>query len=351
MQLAGDLADARRQIVELSAQNALLRPLRDENAELRARLEQIQRDNERLAAAEAIVTELHEQLREMSVRELGAQILAGELTEEVAKLQQDLAKAEKQRDRIRNIALIDPDTSIQTRFGLKEWSGSAIRAARRQEALRARNAGEDPQPLQVTIIFQDAEKFKAINDKFGHAAGDRVIGIYGRAWRAALDPNYLSLQNKGFVLPFAGCAAAAARFGGDETVIVAIGPFNPSLQIDVMSANFKAIHKQESALIQKLARTEALFRLHPHRVRVAVTSDTLPTRGAVKHVFSLVNAVGAAIKADDVRVAPGRADFTELTEQTLARPDDIPTSLPSGELYVMRGIELAPDLRGVGLTV
>jgi diguanylate cyclase (GGDEF)-like protein len=65
----------------------------------------------------------------------------------------------------------------------------------------------DAQPL--TVFYLDLDRFKAVNDLFGHAVGDQVLIETGRRLRAVLRP-----------------ADTAARVGGDEFVLVceSMGP-------------------------------------------------------------------------------------------------------------------------------
>ncbi|MEW1699476.1 MULTISPECIES: GGDEF domain-containing protein [unclassified Streptomyces] len=68
---------------------------------------------------------------------------------------------------------------------------------RRARRLLARH-GED-----TVVVMVDADRFKAINDRLGHAAGDTVLAAFGARLTA-----------------WAGPRAAAGRLGGDEFALV-----------------------------------------------------------------------------------------------------------------------------------
>jgi diguanylate cyclase (GGDEF)-like protein len=56
---------------------------------------------------------------------------------------------------------------------------------------------------ELVVMFADLDRFKVINDTFGHAEGDRVLGAVGRILKASLRETDV-----------------AARYGGDEFVLV-----------------------------------------------------------------------------------------------------------------------------------
>lgn len=57
--------------------------------------------------------------------------------------------------------------------------------------------------VSFTMLFADLDKFKAVNDEFGHAAGDRVLKVFADIMRE-------TVRN----------TDVAARFGGDEFVML-----------------------------------------------------------------------------------------------------------------------------------
>jgi len=87
-------------------------------------------------------------------------------------------------------AALDPLTGVYTR---KFWQQLALRELR--TCFRFRN------PFSVIVL--DMDKFKTINDTYGHLMGDHALEIVGKALRSHVR-----------------AADAAGRFGGDEFVIL-----------------------------------------------------------------------------------------------------------------------------------
>lgn len=59
----------------------------------------------------------------------------------------------------------------------------------------------------VVVMLADLDRFKPVNDRFGHAAGDQVLVTVGRRLAVQLGPRW-----------------AVARLGGDEFAAVCAGP-------------------------------------------------------------------------------------------------------------------------------
>ena len=90
-------------------------------------------------------------------------------------------------------ALRDPLTSVWNRAGVDREAGALIgRARRRAEA--------------IAVIVLDVDHFKSINDRYGHAVGDRVLGDLAKRWSEQLPES-----------------AVIGRMGGDEFVVVVCG--------------------------------------------------------------------------------------------------------------------------------
>ena len=67
--------------------------------------------------------------------------------------------------------MVDPLTGIANRRAFLQDAGAL---AKRHSA--------DPRPTAVLLI--DLDHFKSINDRFGHALGDRVLEIFADAARS-----------------------------------------------------------------------------------------------------------------------------------------------------------------------
>jgi diguanylate cyclase (GGDEF) domain len=90
----------------------------------------------------------------------------------------------------RRVSEHDPLTGALNRRGLQ-------RAVDREAARRLRYGGE------LSVVLADVDKFKSINDRYGHAAGDSVLKAVAKALTAAMRK-----------------ADALARYGGDEFLVL-----------------------------------------------------------------------------------------------------------------------------------
>ena len=91
---------------------------------------------------------------------------------------------------LRELSERDPLTSLWNRRGLER--------VLQREQRQCRRSGR---PLSTLLI--DCDDFKRVNDRFGHAAGDRMLRRLGRVLQVELRPR-----------------DAAARVGGDEFVVL-----------------------------------------------------------------------------------------------------------------------------------
>ena len=113
-----------------------------------------------------------------------------ELEDTVAHLQQALADAEGLRRELREQAIRDPLTGLFNRRYLEETLDREVaRATRAQSTLG--------------VVMLDLDKFKLLNDTFGHTAGDAALREVGHLLRENVR-----------------ASDVACRYGGDEFVVV-----------------------------------------------------------------------------------------------------------------------------------
>jgi two-component system cell cycle response regulator len=125
-------------------------------------------------------------------RELRARVRAGE---RVIRLQEDLVAA---REELRERATLDHLTRLLNRATILEQLESSLAVADR-----------DGRPFSILLI--DIDRFRLINDSFGHATGDAVLCEFGRRLAAA-----------------APVGAQVGRFGGEEFLVVLPGVEMPA---------------------------------------------------------------------------------------------------------------------------
>lgn len=102
----------------------------------------------------------------------------------------DASERMKADEEIRNLAFYDPLTSLANRRLLLDRLEQAIVAAKRTGSYGG-------------LIYLDLDRFKPLNDRFGHEAGDQLLIEAGRRIKECIR-----------------ATDTAARFGGDEFVIL-----------------------------------------------------------------------------------------------------------------------------------
>ncbi|MDR5698580.1 sensor domain-containing diguanylate cyclase [Agromyces aerolatus] len=92
--------------------------------------------------------------------------------------------------RMRELASVDQLTQVATRVAIDEIAENAFAAAKDTDS-------------HLSLIFLDLDGFKAINDRFGHRMGDRVLAVSAKRIRDSVRAE-----------------DRIGRFGGDEFLIV-----------------------------------------------------------------------------------------------------------------------------------
>jgi diguanylate cyclase (GGDEF)-like protein/PAS domain S-box-containing protein len=106
----------------------------------------------------------------------------------------DISEQQAQRERLERQALYDELTRLPNRVQLSLLLNDAMQAADRDGFL-------------LIVCYLDLDRFKPVNDRFGHAAGDRLLAELAGRLRSALRRRDT-------------WADSAARLGGDEFVLL-----------------------------------------------------------------------------------------------------------------------------------
>ncbi|MES2073543.1 MAG: AAA family ATPase [Pseudomonadota bacterium] len=160
-----------------------------ENASLYHNLKEENNDRKRAELA----LQQHQDQLEQTIRERTAEVVRQNL---------ELERAYKA---LEDVSLTDQLTGLRNRRFLQQQLDVdiAITARRYEEWL---GNGSDLQPEDMDLIFYmvDLDHFKAVNDQYGHAAGDRVLAqIRGRLEQVFRESDFLT------------------RWGGEEFLVVA----------------------------------------------------------------------------------------------------------------------------------
>ncbi len=106
----------------------------------------------------------------------------------------DITEQRQQRDRLERQASFDELTRLPNRARVQELLAEAMRAV-------------DDEGFLLCVCYLDVDRFKPINDRFGHAAGDRLLVELAGRLRSALRSSPV-------------WSDAAGRLGGDEFVLL-----------------------------------------------------------------------------------------------------------------------------------
>lgn len=105
-------------------------------------------------------------------------------------LERHIADLQQAQDTIWRMAYYDPLTGLPNRHLFEDRMQMAMAQARRRG-------------LQVGVLFLDLDRFKLVNDSFGHAFGDKLLRLVARRLGQAIDTGQ-----------------TLARTGGDEFIVL-----------------------------------------------------------------------------------------------------------------------------------
>lgn len=169
------------------------------------------------------------------------------------------------QDELRARAVTDDLTGLLNRRGVLDRLGHELALSRR-----------DGRPLSIAVI--DVDRFKAVNDAYGHAVGDEVLQEVGRRMQAELR-GYDDLGRHGgeeFAAILPGCDASGARSVAErmrrsicvEPVRTSAGPIAVSVSAGVAGAD-PAVTDDVTRLLARADRALYLAK-HGGRNRIEV---------------------------------------------------------------------------------
>lgn len=150
--------------------------------------------------------------------------------------------------RLRDQAMIDPLTSVASRVGIEHEAELAINQTLRTDTT-------------LSVLMLDLDHFKSVNDRYGHAAGDRVLRETASAWHMQLrgrDP-LGRVGGEEFVVVCADASLeqallVAARLR-EATHALRFDDIDPNLQVSVSIG--AAVHKCGESRNDLFARADA----------------------------------------------------------------------------------------------
>jgi len=218
---------------------------------LRAAADLLQTDASDLPAPSDLMSQALEQLAEITLRQEQEKQAAVHQQAETEKMKSEL---ESQNEKLREQVFRDPLTRLYNRRYFDEVLRNEVQRASRVAT-------------SVAVLFIDADRFKLLNDQYGHQFGDEVLTGIGESLTECLRSSDI-----------------AARFGGEEFVVLALETDETGLRI-------------LSERIRKRIE-DRIFRFEGKVVPVTVSVGgclAIPQRGDTRVESRLVEAADAAM--------------------------------------------------------
>lgn len=203
------------------------------------------------------------------------------------------ASAEEHERTLRQAARHDAVTGLLNRNGLQDELARLVSRA-------------GPGPRTLAVLFVDLDRFKAINDTLGHAAGDQALRAAAERMRSRLPPR-----------------ALAARPAGDEFVLLL-----PDAQGDDDTALAQTVC---DTLAQPMLLLETVFFLHAS-VGIARCSD--PTASAEQLLRSADQAMYVAKRRGGGRYALFDAQLDAQAQRRAWIEADLPRAAERDQLLL-----------------
>jgi diguanylate cyclase (GGDEF)-like protein len=200
----------------------------------------------------------------------------------------DLSETRRKEHQIRHLAYHDPLTGLANRAAFNEALAAALK-----------RGGE------VALFCVDLDKFKEVNDVFGHSAGDEILRTAARRIVAAAPD------------------AMVFRLGGDEFVVIGTGP-------DAGDADKVALR-----LTERL-NTETVVAGRTMRCGASVGFAVYPHHGSdVDQLFANADAALYRAKADGRGLARGFEPEMDLAlRERRALQQDLATAISRNEMFL-----------------
>ncbi|MBZ2208789.1 putative bifunctional diguanylate cyclase/phosphodiesterase [Massilia soli] len=233
----------------------------------------------------------------------GGRIMASlsDVTQEVRREQETLAR------RLDSAARIDALTQMPNRRAVQE------------QLQRILERGSVDQQAGFAVLFINCDRFKQINDAFGHGAADQVLMMVAERIRTTLRPPTDQ------IFTVSGPAQMAARIGGDEFVVVLDG---------MRSAD--DVHSVALRLLKALGNP---YRVDGHSISCPVSMGIVLADAAAAEADEILRDASIAM-ADAKRDGGSRALVFEpaMRERSARRGDiesDLRVALLQEQLFVV----------------